>query len=133
MYATVGASDVLGNRERACEFFLGLTPAVDDIAEALAEVAIKGNGTGQIPAPGDSITLTFALWRGTEMRSFLFTDGSELIPSYLDTAKRIDFVQLVPLYASELDFKMAYGEEALWEKFKADTVPYWDSARSPAI
>ena len=133
MYATDGASEVLGTGERSCEFFLGLTPAVDDIVEALAEVAMDGNGTGQIPSSGDSITLAFDLWRGTQMRSFLFTDGSELIPSHLETSKRIDFIQLVPLFASELEFKSAHGEAALWERFKAKTVPYWDSTRVSAI
>lgn len=133
MYATDGASEVLGTGERSCEFFLGLTPAADDIVEALAEAAMEGNGSGQVPSSGDSITLAFDLWRGTKMRSFLFTDGSELIPSHLETSKRIDFIQLVPLFASELDFKSAHGESALWEKFKANTVPYWDSTRPPAF
>src|SRR5688572_23686610 len=65
MYATAGASEISGTNEASCEFFIGLTPAVDEIAEALAEVALRGNGSGQVPSSGDSITLAFDLWPGT--------------------------------------------------------------------
>ncbi len=103
VHATAGASDVLGDETRACEFFVGLSPPVDDIAEAIAEIALRGIGGTSIPSSGDTTTLPFPLWSGTLMQSVLFTDGSELIPSYTDSTKRLDFIQLVPLYDSELE------------------------------
>jgi hypothetical protein len=45
IYATIGASDVLGDSVNGCEFFIGLEPEVDDIVQALAEVALHGNGS----------------------------------------------------------------------------------------
>jgi hypothetical protein len=133
MYATAGASETLGDGTQSCEFFVGLTPAVDEVAEALAEIALRGIGSTAVPSPGDTTTLSFPLWPGTRMQSMLFTDGSELIPSYTDATKRIDFIQLVPLFDSELDFKKKYGEKALWEKFESTKVPYWNSNRAPAL
>jgi hypothetical protein len=60
MYATLGASAVLGDERASCEFFIGLIPEADDIAPALAEIGLEGNGTGGVPASGDTLA---ALWR----------------------------------------------------------------------
>jgi hypothetical protein len=133
IYATLGSSFVLGDSDRTCEFFIGLTPDADDVVAALAEVALDGNGTKNIPGVGDSITLAYPLWKGTEMRSFLFTDGHELIPSLTETVQRIDFIKLVPLFSSELEFKRQFGDKALWEKFESMAIPYWDPHRSAAL
>ncbi len=132
VYATGGASDVLGDESRSCEFFIGLSPPVDDIADSLAELALHGIGSATVPSFGDTTTLSFPLWSGTPMQTFLYTDGSGLIPSYTDSTKRVDFIQLVPLFDSELEFKKKNGEKALWREFESRAVAYWDSDRAPA-
>jgi hypothetical protein len=93
IYATNGASGILGNDQTSCEFFIGIIPDADEIAEALAEVAITGNGTLDIPSKGDTLTLPFPLWDGTRMQTFLFTDGEELLASANIEGKKISFIQ----------------------------------------
>jgi hypothetical protein len=129
VYATVGASGRLGDDCLGCEFFLGMLPAVDDIVDSLAEVAMHGNGTTNVPDSGDTITLACPLWPGTEAKSLMFTDGCEIIPPHKFKDKEIRFIQLVPLFDSELRFKRDHGEEALWRCFKSLGVPYWSPGR----
>ena len=133
MYTTLGASKVLGDSQSTCEFFIGLTPEVDNIVQALAEVALHGNGTDRVPNSGDTITLAYDLWPGTKARSFMFSDGDEVLPSTKSDGKEVHFIQLVPLYDSELQYKKEYGEGALWNKFESLQVPYWDSERNPSL
>jgi hypothetical protein len=134
MYATVGAHENLGSSIKSCEFFIGVTPEVDDIVDALAEVALSGNGSKEVPSSGDSITLSYDLWSGTNIRNFMFTDGSEIIKSVKnENGTNICFLQLVPLYESELRYKKSHGESALWEKFEANGIPYWNSSRGEAF
>lgn len=133
IYATSGASEILGDSNLSCEFFIGIIPQVDNIAQALAEVALHGNGTKSVPNDGDSISLTYPLWTGTDASNFLFTDGEEIIKSIKIGSKKVLFIELVPLFDSELDFKKRNGSAALWEKFKAMEVPYWNSNRNRAF
>lgn len=133
MYTTVGASESLGSGQAACEFFIGMTPAADSIVHALAEVALNGNGSDKAPSSGDTITLAYALWADTDARTFMFTDGDEVLPPISIRGKKIKFIQLVPLFDSELQYKKEHGEEALWKKFEVNEVPYWDSNREVAF
>lgn len=130
MYATLGASQVLGDSKGSCEFFIGMTPSCDSIANALAEVALHGNGTKNIPNSGDTISLDYTLWKETSAKNFMFTDGDEIISPIKDEmARLICFIQLIPLFDSELKFKKEKGEDALWLVFEEKEVPYWDSMR----
>ena len=133
MYATIGASENIGNDQLVCEFFIGMTPAADHIVQALAEVALHGNGSDEVPSSGDTITLAYDLWEGTKARSFMFTDGEEILPPMSDGSKIIEFVQLVPLFDAELLYKKEHGEEALWDRFETKEVPYWNSDRDSAF
>lgn len=133
MYATIGANEVLGDSGTGCEFFVGLTPEVDDIVQTLAEVALHGRGDKSVPASGDSITLSYPLWSGTEANALLFTDGDEILPSISVDGRTIIFLQLVPLFTTELAYKKKYGERGLWSAFEAKQVPYWDSRRAQAL
>ena len=133
IYASVGAHTWLGNSKKSCEFFIGITPEVDDIVDAVAETAIHGNGSMNVPSIGDTITLSFPLWGGTEARTFLFTGGNEIIPPIIIKKKDIIFIQLVPLFDGELQFKKTYSEEALWQAFEKKMIPYWSSERNEAI
>jgi len=132
IYATIGACEALVADERRCEFFVGLTPDVDDIAPALAEVALDGSGTGRVPNFGDTVTLAGPLWSQTQARTFLFASrGDQVIPNLQTAHGLIEFIQLVPLFANELKLKQKLGETGLWEHFKQTRVPYWDSRRVP--
>ncbi|WP_419905545.1 suppressor of fused domain protein [Kiloniella sp.] len=133
MYATIGANENLGDDQSSCEFFIGITPAADDIVEALAEVAFDGNGTNDVPSSGDTITLAFNLWPKTKAKSFMFTDGTDIIPPLSHKNKNIKFIQLVPLFDEELIYKKKHGEEALWKYFEVKEVAYWNSLRNNSV
>ena len=133
MYCTAGASRWIGEAQKTCEFFIGISPAVDEIARAVAEVGRHGRGDGAIPVSGDSITLAGPLWNGTAMRTFMFTDGSELLEPVTIESRNTQFMQLVPLFDSELEFKRSKGEAALWNAFEMRRVRYWSSSRQPAF
>lgn len=133
MYATCGASCSPMQSAQGCEFFVGLASEVDSIVDALAEVALHGSGREGVPEEGDTITLAFSLWQGTDAKSFLFTDGSEILPPMAAGHRNIRFIQLVPIFESELEFKKARGHEALWDAFESLEVPYWDPFRKAAF
>jgi suppressor of fused protein SUFU len=130
LYATLGATSWLTGDEHRCEFFLGLNPERDDVAEGLAEAALKGSGRGTPPQPGDTLTLTQPLWTGTEMCTFLFSRGEEILPA-LELPRPVTFMQLVPLHPEELAFKKEFCEHDLWKEFEKRTVPFWDPRRPP--
>lgn len=134
LFATLGAFAVMGTRAHRCEFFFGLTEAPAGLADSLAEVALDGNGTRDIPSAGDTVTLAFPLWEGTQARSYLFTDGGdEIIPALQAEGSTVEFIQLVPLFADELAYKKAHGEPALWQHFEENEVAYWDPTRGASL
>lgn len=134
IFATVGAYASMGTTTEMCEFFFGLTSAPNGLADSLAEVALDGNGTGKIPSSGDTITLAFELWENTQAQSYMFTDGGdEIIPQLKRNGAIVDFIQLVPMFAKEIDYKKKHGEAALWETFEDRQVAYWDAGRPSAF
>jgi hypothetical protein len=133
IYATAGASHILGDTHIGCEFFLGTTQHADEVVYALAEVALHGSGNTAPPTFGDSISLTYNLWQGTEAKSFLFTNGDEIIPPNQIGLKKLRFIQLIPLFDTELAYKKTHGETALWTKFEELLVPYWSTTRKAAF
>lgn len=133
IYATEGASNIHGDKSNGCEFFLGIKPEVDSVIDAIAESALDGNGTSSIPNTGDSITLSYPLWEGTEAHSFMFTNGDEIIAPIENNLKRITFIQLVPVFESELEHKKKFGETSFWKRFEELQVAYWSSERNRAF
>ena len=135
IYATIGASTELDAGARRCEFFFGVSPEVDGVVESLAEIALHGTGTKFAPHFGDTVTLTWGLWPGTSMSTFLVTAGGDEIIGSLKTVDNlnVEFLQLVPLFADECAFKKANGEDKLWKHFEENQVPYWDSKRTSSI
>ena len=63
----------------------------------------------------------------------MFTDGRDILPPFQPDEKKIEFVQLVPLFESERQFKTENGEAALWTLFEKHEVPYWRSNRQKAF
>lgn len=129
IYATDGARLMQRTENRGYEFFIGLTPEADGVAEAIAEAALHGNGTSFPPTSGDTITLSYTLWPSTAASTFLFEDGSEIIPPLTDEVSAVHFMQLVPLFPAELDFKKNFGVEALWDLFCREQIEFWNSQR----
>jgi len=85
--------------------FLLLSPEVDSIAEAIAQIAIEGSGSSNIPQYGDTITLSFPLWEGSEIYTILFNDGAKILAPLKINNNFIKFIQLVPLFSNELQLK----------------------------
>jgi len=134
IYATIGAYAALSKNTKSCEFFIGLTPAADGIASALADVALNGVENKKKPSFGDTVTLKQTLWPETSIKTFLFTSGgSEIIEPLVGSTFEVDYIQLVPLYPAELDYKKKYGEDALWERFEQLQTPYWLSSRTSSF
>lgn len=134
IFATIGAYSVMGTPVHGCEFFFGLTDLPNSLADSLAEVALDGNGTGRIPSSGDTISLAFPLWDGTQAQTYMFTDGGEeIIPNLRRGDTIIEFVQLVPLFSSEVSYKKAHGDAALWQYFEHNEIAYWEPDRVSSL
>lgn len=131
IYTTIGASDyALGFSN---EYFIGFAPEEDNVVFALAEIALHGNGSDSVPSAGDSITLSSDVWAHSEMTSFMFTEGSEIVSPFSNGDIELSFTQVIPLYPQELEFKRQNGEEALWRMFEAKAVEYWNPLRGNAV
>jgi Suppressor of fused protein (SUFU) len=132
LYATDGARFIQQSGNSACEFFIGLLPEVDEIVTAVAEVAAAGNGSQSPPDIGDTVSLPFPLGVQGSIQTFLFSNGEVILPRLDKGNESIVFVKLVPLFPSELEFKKKFGEEALWDEFRARVVPFWSLCRERA-
>jgi len=136
LYATDGARFMQRSGKSGCEFFIGLLPEVDEIVTAMAEVAVAGNGSQSPPNVGDTVSIPFLLEGPGSIHTFLFSSGEVIMPRLDNGNESIVFMKLVPLFPSELEFKKKFGEEALWDAFRARVVtkehvwPHWMSAHS---
>lgn len=135
-YASVGASrDLLSGIDPShrVEFFIGLLPEQDGVARSLAMVTLDPVLHGSTLGPGQTLAYPEPLWSGTEMSSFLILRPQvEMVPDLvLDDSVHVEFLQLVPLYAGELGFKVARGADALMVEFERAAVPFWDPNRAP--
>jgi hypothetical protein len=136
IYATVGASAYeLPGREPAhrMEFFVGLNPAQDAIAKPLAMVALDAVVHGTELDHGHSITYPDPLWPGTDMHSLLvLRPVMEIVPPLVrGDGKHVDFMQVIPVFASEVAFKAERRTDALLERWRAANVPFWNPNRWP--
>lgn len=131
LYATLGASaHPAAGRSAAhrLEYFLGLLPQQDDSA---ATLALLGPATWAEPmGDGHTVEVDGVLWRGTDMNCWLLAEPQELtVPPLLYDGLHVQWLQAVPLYPSERTWKAVHGPEALWTRWQADLVPFWDPHR----
>jgi hypothetical protein len=134
LYATVGASQYAMPgvpADHRVEFFVGLSPERDDIVGSLAALALYAVKEQVAIGHGHTVPAGKPLWPGTEMSSFLVMRPlSEIVaPMRLPNGTHIDFLQAIPVYASEVAFKAQHKTEdllALWQKSK---VPFWNPER----
>ena len=113
------------------EMFTGLLPAKDDIALALAMLASNPLREGTDLEHGHTVTFADSLWEHTEMRSFLLLRPiAEIAPTLrLDHGLHVEFLQAIPIFASELSFKNEHGAEALMQRWESRQVGFWDPNR----
>jgi hypothetical protein len=134
LYATAGASRYAMQgvpADHRVEFFVGLNPARDEIGGALAALAMYAVEEQVAIGHGHTVPAGKPLWPGTEMSSFLVMRPlSEVVaPMRLPDGTHIEFLQAIPVYASEVAFKAQHKAEdllALWQKSK---VPFWNPER----
>jgi hypothetical protein len=138
LYATVGGSDhpVPGSDPtHRVEFFLGLLPGRDDIASPLAALALFPIREGKPLDHGHTVPAEAPLWRGTEMQRFLvMRPVMEIIPPLgLPGGVHVEFLQALPIFESELRYKVEHGAEELIHLWERTGVRFWDPDRVPAV
>lgn len=136
IYATVGASAhvVSGyDNEHRLEFFVGLKPAQDDVARPLAMLALEAVVNRTELGHGHSVTFPEPLWRGTPMSGFLvLRPASNVVPPLgLAGGLHVDFLQAIPVFQSEVEFKTGHKAEGLLQRWEAAGVPFWNPNRAP--
>lgn len=134
IYATVGISDQpLGpsNEAHRAELFLGFRPEEDRIAQPLASLAFSSSPENPYFLHGHTVTFQEPLWDGTEMSAVLLMYPREAVIADLRVHdQHVRFVQVIPLFMSELEFKKATSAEALVEYWAQRKQPFWNPRRS---
>jgi hypothetical protein len=136
MYATLGASTwSLAGRDRShrVEFFVGLAPAQDGIARALAALGLYGVRDEVALDHGHTVPGGGPLWPGSAMRSFLVLRplAGFLEPLAPSDGLHVEFLQAVPIYESEKAFKSEHGVDSLLRRWEDTSLAFWDSNRDP--
>jgi hypothetical protein len=133
LYATVGASaHVIDGHDvnHRLELFVGLSPAQDDVAKALAALVAETVLNHVALADGISVTFSEPLWPGTDMRSFLvLRPRVEIIPALALRGQHVEFMQAIPVFAPEVSYKTRHGAQDLLNAWRAAAVAFWNPAR----
>jgi hypothetical protein len=134
LYGTVGASRLTApGTSHRLEFHLGLQEARDDVASALAELAIEPIRDGQPFAVGHTLTLPGPLWQGTSMSTFMmWTNRLKMVPALtLADGTHLEMLSVLAIYPEELVAKQRAGAIGLMQHFKAHQVAHTDPDRRP--
>lgn len=135
LYATCGAGRVAlsgSDGGHRVEFVTGLLPEEDGIARGLAILGTYPL-TGHSISYGESITLPDPLWPGGRMKSFLAVRPMEdLVRDLaLPDGSHVQFMNVVPVYESELKLRNGRSAEWLIGELNDNGVPWWDPRREP--
>ena len=136
LYATLGAAlyswpgHALTHR---VEFFVGLEPAQDEVARALAMAALDPVINGTTLDHGHSITFAEPLWPGTAMHSMLVLRPVLEVVPVLVTKDRVHvgFMQMIPVYPAEVRFKEERQVDTLLQHWRSTNVAFWNPNRQP--
>jgi hypothetical protein len=136
LYATIGASayPVAGrDPKHRVEYFLGLLPSQDAIASPLAAPALYSVREGVALSHGDTVPAGGPLWPGTDMRRFLVLRplGDVISPMELPDGMHVEFMQAIPIFESELAYKIRHSVKALLEHWRESGVAFWNPGRLP--
>jgi hypothetical protein len=133
LYTSIGGCEFTGHdySEHRTEFVVGLLPEQDEVAWPVARLALSAILNGAVLRPGNTITYPEPLWPGTEMRSFLVRwPNSPLIPDLqLAGGVHVAFLQAIPLFDHEVEYKIAHDPDALLDAMEHEDVPFWDPNR----
>ena len=137
LYTTVAACDYVmdaAHPGHRIELVLGLRPERDEIASHLAALALYPKRKGVILGHGHTIPSDEPFWTGTEMHHFVIARG--LVPIIETMAVgngiHVEFLQVTPIFESELAYKKKHGFEALRDHWKQHRVQYWNPDRGAA-
>jgi hypothetical protein len=135
IYATVGASlypikDTPSDHR--VEFFVGLNPERDEIASPLAALASYPIAHNVTIGHGHTVPLDKPLWVGSGMSSLMVLRPVSTVIGqlHLSGGLHVEFLQVIPLFPSEVVFKSKRKAEDLLALWKAAGVPFWDPERS---
>jgi hypothetical protein len=134
LYATVGASTrPLAGRDpdHRVELFVGLLPAQDAIASPLAALGLYSTREAVALDHGHTVPAGGPLWPGSSMHTFLVVRSRDdfLPPLELPDGLHIEFLQAIPLFDPELEFKRKHGADTLLRRWEESGVRFWDSDR----
>ena len=134
LYTTVGASDRPIDADRAdhrIEFFVGLRPERDEIASALAALALYPARENATVSHGHTIPSDAPFWKGTSMRHFLVLRPLQRIiePFQFGEGIHVEFLQAIPIFESESSYKVKHGSAGLLDLWKERQVRFWDPER----
>jgi hypothetical protein len=136
LYASIGASLhplVAADPDHRIEVFTGMLPEQDAIAKPLSMLAMEPGLHRTNLVRGHTVIYPEPLWGGTKMSGFLVLGPvPELIPHLeVSNGTHVEFLQVVPIFPSELRFKKLHGVDALIERWEDADVPFWDPGRAP--
>lgn len=136
LYATVGASKhpMQGMpSDHRVEYFLGLNPSRDEIAGALAALGLYAIEEQVQVGHGHTVPAGGPILPGTRMTSFLVLKPLTAVipPLHLDGGLHVDFLQAIPVFASEAAFVSAHHADELLQEWQRSRVPFWDPGRQP--
>jgi hypothetical protein len=134
LYTTLGASDQpmdsahIGHR---VEFFIGLRPERDQIASPLADLALYPTRQRVVVDHGHTIPADKPFWPGTAMHHFLVSRTVIPIiePLELEDGTHVEFLQVMPIFESELSYKRQHGADGLLARWKQREVAFWNPDR----
>jgi hypothetical protein len=134
LYATIGASRrPVGDAGSAHRFelFAGSLPDEPKIAGMLSLVAAYPSLFGEPLGHGHSVPFDEPLWPGTAMQMVLLATPVEAIIPRLELpdGSHVEFLQALPAYKSEIEFKAAHGVDQLTVAWQRQAVPFWDPRR----
>lgn len=137
-YTTVGMSNhrIFGfDPLHRIELFIGLTPSKDEIAERLAHFAYTSIRDNLQIGDNHSMTFSAPLWNNTKMDCLLLSiPNVEIVPTLLlEDGVHVSFLQMIPLFPSELEYKKANGVDDFWKSWQSREIPFWDSERLPSF
>lgn len=138
-YATIGASErpMRGVSElHRVEYFMPLLPADDAAAEVMAGVAVYPRLQNVALDHGHTIPISGLTWNGVPLPRVVMIrqSNSMVIPTLLlENDVHVEFLETVPIYEAEFEYKAQHGVEALLREWHNREVPYWESGRPPVL
>ena len=135
LYATAGMSEYpLADYDptHRLELYTGLLPERDEIANPLSLLALSPVIRNTHLAANHTMTFPEPLWPGTDMRGFLVRKPKvEIVPSLALKEVHVEFLQVIPVFPSEIAFKSKHGADALIQAWHEAKIAFWNPDRSP--